>query len=179
MTEQQVAAMLGVLKAVWPRQDIDANTIKAWAWAFADVDDADGQQAVATYLKHGNSFFPVPSDLITIIAEKQMPFIPDEAWAEVTREVNRVGFRPLPRLTPNGIEPPPKRSFSHPLIAAAVDAVGWETICLEGNNPMVRSQFVKALTALQVKARKGSATGAAAVDGGAHHTDAALPQGGA
>lgn len=150
MTKQEVASLLAVLRSVWTTKPIDEHTITAWSWALDDIAYPQAQTAVQAYLKQGSEFFPTPSQIRALIARDLIgpDLIAEAAWPEVLREVSRVGLNPLPVYTRDGMLPPPQRSFSHPLIAQAVDALGWASICLSEKPEITRAQFTKVLQAL-------------------------------
>ena len=80
---------------------------------------------------------------------------PDYAWAEVAAEIRRVGFKRLPEFHAGQFLDPPKPTFSHPLIARAVQSIGWDLLCT-GDAEYIRKQFVDTLSR-QVKAARTEA----------------------
>lgn len=152
MTTQEVSRILRVLRAIWPDAPVNESTVTAWAWAFEDVPYALLEDATKQWIRGGKPFFPKPADLLALISVDLVApdLIPEAAWAEVLREIHRGGFRAKP-------------SFSHPLIAQAVKATGWETICLSERPEVVRAQFERTLTALLERERRQVRLGRVAI----------------
>ena len=61
-----------------------------------------------------------------------MPVAPEplEAWGIVLKEIQRVGFYRSP-------------TFTDPVIAKAVDCIGWQTLCSSDNQVADRAHFGK------------------------------------
>jgi hypothetical protein len=146
---QETAVMLRVLRSVWPNTEINADTVKAYEWALEDISAADGERAVRTWMRTGK-FFPKPAELRELVSRAVLG--PDElaeaAWVEVQREIRRVGFNRLPVYRGGRMLERPARRFSSPLIAQAVDSVGWDVLCMSEQPAEVRKQFIFTFRAL-------------------------------
>lgn len=149
MTTEETIALVRILRVGWPDIAIDDDTIRFWTWAFEDVTYQDAEDAAKRYIRTGK-FVPKPADLLELVATAAVApgLIPEEAWAEVRREARRVGFNRPPTFH-NGAFTREEPRFSSPLVARAVDAVGWELICTGDNSRgFIEQQFVKTLAAI-------------------------------
>jgi hypothetical protein len=149
MNQTETQALLSILHSVWPNQPVTEDTVTAWAWAFEDVPAAIVTDAAKRWMRAGKPFFPAPSDLRKLAAIDQVApdLVPEAAWAEVKAQARRVGR--IRTVFQNGVSRPIAGPvFSHPLIAAAVDATGWEYICTCDKEGVVKAQFTATLTAL-------------------------------
>jgi hypothetical protein len=107
----------------------------------ADLPLEQVEGAIAHAIRTGGDFLPTISALRGIVAEAacKLPGV-DEAWAEVMRQVRRVGRYRSP-------------SWSSPSIAAAVDGVGgWQAICNAENEGIIRAHFARAYEASRGRA---------------------------
>jgi hypothetical protein len=142
MNREQTAAVLAILRTVWQNEEITTERITAYHWAFDHMDYQVVEDACKRWIKT-NRFFPKPAELLELIAEQTVApnIVPETAWAEVMQEIGRVGVAGIP-------------SFSHPLIAEAVEAVGWYEIGMAEYkaHPTLRAQFRDALKAVRARA---------------------------
>lgn len=166
MTRTEVKQLLGILRMVWPDATVTDDTITAWSWAFEDIPARFAEDAAKRWMKTGK-FFPKPAEILELIGAQVVApgLVPEAAWSEVQREVKRVGFQRYPVFRNGAFEPLPTLAFSSALIAEAVDAVGWETICTSDKPEVVRAQFVKALDAIARRSIRQVQTGDVPVDG--------------
>lgn len=143
---------------MWPNQRISDDTIMAWVWAFEDAPYGLVEEAARQWLRGGKPFFPAPSDLRAIIAGEVIgiDFVPEAVWGEVKRQALKFPFGISKVYDPatNSSVPNPGPSFSHPLIAAAVESTGWRLICHadEESETIIKAQFTKTLQALTARA---------------------------
>lgn len=149
MNRQETARIIAILRTIWPDIPATDDTVTAWSWAFERESYSAVEDAVKRYMRTG-TFAPKPAELLALIAQQRVgpDLIPERAWTEVLAEVKRVGHY---RAS--------ERQFSHPLIAEAVDAIGWRDICLSESPDIVRAQFTKALRALMDRAIRNEQTG--------------------
>ena len=150
MNSSETTALLSILSSVWPNQPITEDTVTAWTWAFEDAPYAVVEDAAKQWMRGGKPFFPAPSDLrrLTAVHAVAPDLVPEAAWAEVMQQVRRVGYGPRTIFRNGKSEALPGPTFSHPLIAKAVESVGWKNICHSDEPTIVRAQFLKTLTAL-------------------------------
>lgn len=150
MNAPETQALLSILSSVWPNHPITDDTVTAWSWAFEDVPAAAAHDAAKQWLRAGKPFFPAPSDLRRLAAiDRVAPdLVPEAAWAEVKAEVRRVGNSRRTIFRNGESRPVGGPVFSHPLIRHAAEATGWEYICTEEKEGVVKAQFTKTLAAL-------------------------------
>lgn len=162
MNKQETALILRILRTVWPQTRIDEDTITAYTWAFEDQPYELVEDAVKRWIKTGK-FFPKPAELLEIISVQTVApdLVPEAAWGEVIREARRVGYNRLPVFQNGEFLEPEKPVFSSPLIAQAVEAIGWGELCTldDEDKPTVRAQFTKVLTALMTREVKRTQLG--------------------
>jgi len=140
---QEIAVLLRVLRSVWPKTELNPDTVQAYEWALDDVPFHDGERAVKVWIRTGK-FFPKPAELREIVSKAALGEneIAESAWVEVQREIKRVGFN-RPRIFTGGrFLEPPTRAFSSPLIEQAVASVGWDILCTADDVSKVREQFL-------------------------------------
>ena len=142
MNRQETARILVILRTVWPDIPATDDTVTAWSWAFEREPYSAVEDAAKRYMRTG-TFAPKPAELLALIGTQRVgpDLVPEAAWTEVLAEVRRVGHY---RAS--------ERQFSHPLIAEAVNAIGWRDICLSESPDIVRSQFTKTLRTLTDRA---------------------------
>ncbi len=160
MNREQTAAVLAILRTVWQSEEITAERITAYQWAFEDVAIELVQDAAKRWIKTGK-FFPRPSELLEIISVQTVApnLVPEAAWEEVMREVRRCGHNRLPEFRNGAFIDPPKPVFSSPLIADTVGSLGWVEICTSDKPGIVRAQFVKTLESLMGRAVRSEQIG--------------------
>lgn len=160
MNRQETATLLLILRTIWPDISASDDTVTAWAWAFDGVPYALAEDAAKRYIRTGK-FPPKPAELLELISVQQVApdLIPEAAWGEVQAEVRRVGYNRPPIFHGGRFLDPPQRQFSSPLIAQAVDSIGWAELCTSEKPEIVRAQFIKSLAALMGRAVKRVQTG--------------------
>lgn len=159
--EPREAAKLVAILASW--YDTPAWTEEKFAIfeeKILDLDFALTTKAVDDWLKKHSDVRPGITELREAVAQMQLGnaaggrlFLDhDEAWAFVWQCFQRVGqYRPFPD--------------THPLVKAAVDAMGWVEMCKSENIDVMRGQFRKAYESVLARSLSESAAseGAAAV----------------
>lgn len=134
-------------------RDIDGETLDLYAEELADLPTDQVIQAIRE-IRKSSTFFPALSEIrnrVVAIVGESILVDPEAAFGEVMREVQRVGANPLPVFRAGVMYPPPEPQFSSPMIARAVDAIGWKAICGTELEDMgtLRAQFRDALRAIQ------------------------------
>ena len=134
-TNEMFTNLFSALIAAFPDAPILPNTIPVYLAALGDIPDEDLARAVAEHIAHARKF-PAIADLRELALIVRFPS-EGEAWAEVKRAFLYFG---------RGNKP----SFSHPLISAAVEAIGWRTLCDSGQDSeaLDRAHFMRAYRAL-------------------------------
>jgi hypothetical protein len=125
------------------------SVARLWAAMLADLPVEDARGALMEHLAE-SSFVPAIADIRTRVARKRVN-APDFAAAlsEVMRGVRYGGRYKMPE-------------WSHPAIASAVEALGWNAICdspTEGTNTL-RAQFERAYQAVVTTERSRANVGA-------------------
>jgi hypothetical protein len=129
-TVEKFTALFGALIAAFPEAQILPNTVPVYSAALADIPDDDLARAVAEHIAHARKF-PAIAELRELALAGRCPN-EGEAWAEVRRAFTRFGRAGKP-------------AFSHPLILAAVEAIGWRALCdsTQENEPLDRAHFLR------------------------------------
>jgi len=155
MSPKETAELIGTLKIFWPNHptpDMD-KTVAAWVMVIGDIPYPDMQTAVKNYMRRGSPFFPMPAQLIAMIAENAYrDLIPEACWAEVRDQARNVGYGRLPIFRNGEFQPVPEPVFSHALIADAVKGVGWKAICQAEDQQEMQKSFFFTLKALKDRA---------------------------
>lgn len=130
-TESEVAKLVGVMAMAYPSTQMGPDNIRVYVAMLKDIPldilTASVQQCMAE-----SEFLPT----IARIREKSLTLIrpaapePLEAWGIVLKEIQRVGFYRSPK-------------FDDPIIAKAVDCIGWQTLCSSENQIADRAHFGK------------------------------------
>lgn len=123
--------LYSALVAAFPATVIPPLTAKIFFVALSDIPDDLLAGAVAEWLAHGKRF-PNISDLRELALAERYP-LASEAWGEVKHAFQQYGRHEKPR-------------FSHPLIAATVEDIGWLGMCASDveDEPIIRAQFTRA-----------------------------------
>jgi hypothetical protein len=127
VTRDDVLTLWLVAREIWDRFDIpesaDLRRVKEQVWLDV-LGDLDGELVRAALVDLSAREFPPAVGTIREAALRlsaaeasgsRIPD-PDEAWAEVSAAVRAVGRYRAPE-------------FSHPAVGAAVELIGWTTIC--------------------------------------------------
>ena len=124
-------ALYSALVAAFPATIIPPLTAKVFFAALSDIPEEQLAGAVAEWLAHGKRF-PHISDLRELALAERYP-LASEAWGEVKRAFQQYGRHEKP-------------VFSHPLIAATVEDIGWIGMCASevADEPIIRAQFTRA-----------------------------------
>ncbi len=134
-------------------RDVDAAVLDIYVEDLADLPTDQVVQAIRE-LRKSAVFFPaigeIRSRVVQIVAGAIL-VDPEASWAEVMRQVKRVGTAGSVRYFDRGEWHTITRQFSSPMIERAVEQVGWEDICTGqiDNMGTIRAQFRDALKAIQ------------------------------
>lgn len=130
MTPSESTRLVAMLKAGFPRQHLEQDTIALYAAFLADIDRYPGEEAVRTAIATCK-FFPTIAEIRDLAARKSAS-LPDAtlAWSEVTRAFGSVGRYREPR-------------FSHLAIDRVVGAMGWQYMCDSENIEATRAHFLR------------------------------------
>jgi hypothetical protein len=123
---------LSILKASYPRQNLEKATIETYAAMLQDIEFEAAMGAV-NRLVSSSKWFPSIAEIraeCTADIRSELPD-PEQAWGEVQRAIGRWGMNRLPE-------------WSCAQVGEAVDCVGWRTICLDENVMSTRRVFLDA-----------------------------------
>lgn len=128
MTRQDSVELFALLAAAYPREPIQEAQMALYD-AFLAPYSSDAVQTAALRHIAQSPWFPRVSDLLALIHEGDQ-LDSDAAWAEVQRQIRAVGYYGQP-------------TWSHPAIAAAVDALGWDRLCTSTQPQTDRAHFLR------------------------------------
>lgn len=115
-------------------------TMDLWAAVLGDLDHDATKAALLRHIAT-SEFFPTVAELRRIVAESTVGRRRSglDAWGDVKAAISRDGRYRTPR-------------FADPLVARAVDAIGWVAICDSEDEMVERAHFARAYDAMAVHA---------------------------
>lgn len=131
-----VAKLVGVMAAAYPNTQVSDATVEVYVSMLRDVPlnllTASVQQCMAE-----SDFLPSIAKLRAKALEISGPghVSAFEAWGVVKKAIQDFGFYRSP-------------TFEDPLIAKAVECIGWQTLCSSENEPADRAHFSKVFDSL-------------------------------
>jgi len=134
-------------------RDVDAAVLDIYVEDLADLPTEQVAQAIRE-LRKSVVFFPAIGEIrnrvVQIIAGAIL-VDPEACWAEVLREIKRVGTAGTVTYFMDGEMRTITRQFSSPMIERAVQQIGWAEICgaQVENMGTIRAQFREAIKAIQ------------------------------
>lgn len=129
--EIEVIKLVGVLAASYPQVQMSDDSINAYVAMLKDI-PVEVLKTAAEQCIVESEFLPT----IAKIRDRALSLVrperkdPMEAWGVVIRTIERVGFYRSP-------------TFDDPLIARAVDCLGWQYLCTSENIVADRAHFAK------------------------------------
>lgn len=142
--EAQLTAEVGMLAASFPHVAITGETIKVYVRMLADI-PPDIRAAALSQALAECEFFPTIARLrdMALALTQTGPHVSGfEAWERVVKAIRSVGsYAPRP-------------GFDDPLIARAVDCLGWPELCQSENQVADRAHFVKVYEQLVERERQ-------------------------
>lgn len=149
MNRSEITALLAMLNEVYPRRigSGDAKkTVGVWTAVLADAPPKPVLAAAVAWIRSNKPHPPSPGELIASFAMDDET--PEEAWGQVRREMQRVGYTGTPDLTPR--------------CRRAIEAVGgpWETMCrtlLAGEVVALRARFLDAFRNIEAREEQKAA----------------------
>lgn len=155
MTADEATQIVGLALAAYPTQAsrIGEKSIAAmramWADLLDDLEFGAVRAALQVYCR-SNKWLPSPAELRELVASRGSPVRSGfDAWGDVLRSVSRYGIHRSP-------------VFEDPLVARAVEAVGWAAICNSENQMADRAHFAKVYDRYAADARTAAQVGTAA-----------------
>ena len=134
MTKGEVAKLLVVLAASYPKFEVDDVKVQVWHEMLGDLDYAVASMAVKKIIMQ-NTFPPAIAEVRKAVTELMNPeqVTSSEAWGEVTRAIRNYGYYR---------EGEALASMS-PTTAQVVRYMGWREICLSEEPEILRAHFLK------------------------------------
>ena len=136
MTKGEVAKLLAVLAASYPKFEVDDLKVQIWYEMLGDLDYSVASLAVKKLIMQ-NTFPPTIADVRKRAAEIMTPpedqINASEAWGEVMRAIRHYGYYQ---------EAEALASMS-PRAAKVARLMGWQEICHSERPDVVRGQFLK------------------------------------
>jgi len=134
MTKGEVAKLLVVLAASYPKFEVDDVKVQVWHEMLGDLDYAVASMAVKKIIMQ-NTFPPAIAEVRKAAAELTNPenLTSSEAWGEVTRAIRNYGYY-------RGEEALASLS---PTTAQVVRYMGWREICMSEDIGVIRGQFLR------------------------------------
>jgi len=169
--QQRVADALDRTRRAYPHSTVTDGQLDEYMDDLADLPTEAVLQAL-TECRRTGEFFPTLFAIRTRAVELmggELFVDPEVAWGEVRRNAQRFGIAGT-RVTwaPDGERAVEVRmEWSSPLIAEAVEAVGWRDICMIDDKQLstLRAQFRDALAALQRRRKDAAVSGRASLGG--------------
>lgn len=129
--EAEIAKLVGVMAATFPSAKVTDATVESYVHLLKDLPLEVVTVAVEQCVTD-SEFFPTVAKVRNVAISLTVPQRSDpmEAWGIVLKEIERTGFYRLP-------------VFSDPLIAKAVDCLGWKYLCSSENIVADRAHFAK------------------------------------
>lgn len=129
--EAEIAKLVGVMAAGYPNTKVLEMTIEVYISMLKDIPldvlTLSVQQCMAE-----SEFMPTIAKIRKKALALTNPVAPEplEAWGIVLKEIQRRGFYRSPE-------------FKNPIIAKAVDCIGWQSFCSSENPVADRAHFAK------------------------------------
>ena len=145
MTKAEIAKILAVLAAAYPKFEVDDLKVQVWYEMLGDLDYATANMAVKKLILE-NTFPPSIAEVRKAAAEIMNPDVMTaaEAWGEVERAVRTYGsYQETEAL-----------ASLPPRVAKVVRLIGWREICLNEEPGVVRGQFLKMYQQVQERDRR-------------------------
>lgn len=149
MTAQEAARIISIVRSLWPtvpfQAEVNADLVTAWQVVLSDVPFDAAQAFLADLSRGGAHFPPAPGELANAVllavarAEGRAAPDADQAWAEVEAAVSSRGWYAGP-----------PDAWSHPAVAAGVQALGWGELC-HGESMINRAHFMKLYPTVQAR----------------------------
>lgn len=143
MTQRETAKILAVIGTVYPGKfpaERTAETVAVWHRLIGDLEYGLVDAALQALLQT-SSWQPLPADLrrAALELERGPKRTGLEAWGSVMAAMRAKGAYRTP-----GID----FTFIDPITARAVDAMGWQELCLSENTVADRARFIEAYEAM-------------------------------
>ena len=134
MTKAEVAKILTVLAAVYPKFEVDDLKVQVWHEMLGDLDYDTANMAVKKLILE-STFPPAIAEVRKAVMEILNPdgMTAADAWGEVVQAIRRYGYYRAEEALAN----------MSPKTARIVRSIGWQEICMSEEPGVVRGQFLK------------------------------------
>jgi len=134
MTKGEIAKLLAVLAAAYPKFEVNDVKVHVWHEMLGDLDYAVANIAIKKLIIQ-NTFPPSIAEVRKAVTELMNPeqVTSSEAWGEVTRAIRNYGYYR---------EEEALASMS-PITAQLVRYMGWREICMSEDIGVIRGQFLR------------------------------------
>jgi len=134
MTKGEIAKILAVLAAAYPKFEVDDVKVQVWYEMLGDLEYSIVNIAIKKLIMQ-NTFPPSIAEVRKAVTELMNPeqVTSSEAWGEVTRAIRNYGYY---------CEEEALASMS-PITAQLVRYMGWREICMSEDIGVIRGQFLK------------------------------------
>jgi len=142
LTPDEALKVLSVLTAAYPNVNIPEETAQIYVKFLLDLPYEAGKAAALSLIAE-SKYFPTIAELrqaALAVSGNDLPS-PGEAWGEVVAQMKEAGIYRRPR-------------FSHPVIEKAVQAIGWQELCLSENQIADRVHFMRIYESYAERARQ-------------------------
>jgi hypothetical protein len=162
MIESEVAELVVMLSAAFPRPPMTQATCQLYEAMLKDLDRAAAHKACARLIATAK-WLPTIAEIraAAVEVEHGRRRLGMEAWGDVLEAIERVGF--IPRFHPDHAEPiPPRPRFKDPVVVECVrDMGGWMSFHNMENETATRARFCDHYDKLAEGARREQVAGAA------------------
>lgn len=134
MTKGEVAKLLVVLAASYPKFEVDDVKVQVWYEMLGDLDYAVASMAVKKIIMQ-NTFPPAIAEVRKAAIEISSPMglTAAEAWGEVIKAIRNYGYYREKEVM----------ASMSPITAQVVRYMGWREICLSEEPEILRAHFLK------------------------------------
>lgn len=131
MNEREVASIVAVIAAAFPQWPATKETVAIYADALSDVDYNEARKAIREIILTEDRW-PTVARIRRQVAHRLGLLAPSsaEAWSEVNSACATSGANV-------------RQTWSHPVLAETVNALGWYNICASTNRETLRAQFTR------------------------------------
>lgn len=150
MTKAETVKMLSMLHSVWSHVDLSEKRIAVYHAVLSHLTFEDASRAAISWIATGK-YFPVPSELLELVAEKETSGLTaGDSWENALRFVRRYGFSDGPEHL-NELDPITKETIRQ---------IGWRRFCLDDNSKgYIRRDWDQAFATVAQRHKKDIQTG--------------------
>lgn len=139
MTERDCLEMFALLEAAYPKEPMTDEQLTLYTELLLPYEIGRVRDAVLIHIQT-SPWFPRISDIVGRVTKHEQ-LDADEAWGEVLTQIRKVGYYRTPE-------------WSHPALADAIQAMGWQDLCMSDNAEADRAHFMKFYQIAQTRRRE-------------------------